>query len=648
MREILLKSVHAENFKTFKEVDLSFDKKSKVYAKNYTGKSSIADLVSWVLFGKSSTGNVEGKNFRPRRYDQSGVNIDHVDVVAKIVLCIDGTDTTIRRVQKQKWVRHKGSADKVYEGDKTEFFWDDVPTTPTEHKKKVAEILDEDVFYMLINPATFPSMPWKKQREYLTDHIAKITDADVLSLQKYAELNSVIGNKTLDEFLKSTKEKIKGFKKKQDEIPVRIDQESKSIQELDFSKEETRLAELEKELEETEKAIDNTATMYEEKNRISVEMAEIKGKMVDLELSEKDRIHKKRSELQDKISAANDAFNVARDRLKQIEFANEKTDSIIRVKKEEVDSIREKYNAKAKETFDENTLTCPTCGQSFPEDRQKEMRQHFEDEKNNTLRGYLSRAEELKKHIEESQSDIDSTDDEIKKLKEEEVKAVGEKNNLSQELDSISTEIVPSEIEGWSELRDQYNELGQKLQEIDVSDADKLKADLMEKKSGIQYEIDTVKSNLALKAVMEQKQQTVKDLEDELRTVSQNLADAEQLEFDIEECIREKMDLLSEKINSMFSVVSWKLFNELKQGGWEECCVCQIHGSDYGENTTSTTERMMAGMDIIRTLQELNEVKAPIFLDDADLYNDFNVPGMDCQVIKLCVSEDDELRVEVE
>ena len=106
------------------------------------------------------------------------------------------------------------------------------------------------------------------------------------------------------------------------------------------------------------------------------------------------------------------------------------------------------------------------------------------------------------------------------------------------------------------------------------------------------------------------------------------------------------MDMLTEKINPLFKVVKWKLSNQLKNGGWEECCVCQINGSDYGDNTTSTTERMMAGMDIINTLQELNEVKAPILLDDADLYNDFNIPEMDCQVIKLCVSEDDVLRVE--
>ena len=648
MKEIVLKSVHAENFKTFKEVDLSFDKNSKVYAKNYTGKSSIADLVSWVLFGKSSTGNVEGKNFHPRRYDKNGINIDHVDVIGEIVLCIDGTDTTIRKVQKQKWVRHKGDAEKTYEGDSTEFYWDTVPTTPTEHKKKVKDILDESVFYLLINPDTFAAMPWKKQREYLAEHIGNITDADALNLEEFADLKEKIGKKSLEEFQKVTKEAIKGFEKKKKEIPVRIDQESKSIQEVDFSSEETRLAELEKELSETETAIENTSTMYEEKNRISTKMAEIKGKMVDLEAAEKDRLTRVRSELQDKIYAAGDAFNEARNKMKDIERDNEERQRTIDSYKKMQDVTRDKYNTIAKQAFDESELICPTCGQSYPEEKQNELRQAFEDNKKKTLKSLIDEGNANKNVIEDTQSLIDSTADEIEQLKAEMVKHNGEKTNLTNELESIITDIVPTEIDGWQELRDQYNELGKKMQGIDVSDADKLKSELKEKKAGIQSEIDSVKSKLALKDVMKEKERTIKALEEELQDVSVKLADAETLDNEIKKCIQAKMDMLSEKINAMFKVVKWKLFSKLKNGGWEECCVCQINGSDYGDNTTSTTERMMAGMDIINTLQELNDVKAPIFLDDADLYNDFNVPDMDCQIIKLCVSEDDELRVEVD
>lgn len=646
MKEIVLKAVHGENFKTFKAVDLSFDKNSKVYAKNYTGKSSIADLVSWVLFAKSGTGNVEGKNFHPRRYDANGINIDHVDVVAEIVLCIDGTDTTIRKVQKQNWVRHKGDEEKTYEGDSTEFFWDTVPTTPTEHKKKVKEILEESVFYLLINPDTFPAMPWKKQREYLTEHIGNITDSDVLNLERFADLKEKVGKKSLEDFQKVTKNAISGYKKKMDEIPVRIDQESKSIQEVDFSKEETRLAELEKELSETETAIENTATMYEEKNRISMEMSEAKEKLLNMESAEKDKINKMRSDLQEKIYAEDKAFNDSRNRLKEIERDNEERQRTIESYKKMQDATRDKYNTIAKQTFDESELICPTCGQSYPEEKQNELRQVFEDNKKKSLKSLIDEGNANKNVIEDTQYLIDSTAEEIEKLKAEQIKCNGENTRLIQELEAISTEIVPEKIEGWLEVRETYNSLAQQLQSIDVSDADKLKSGLKEKKACIQSEIDDAKSKLALKTVMEQKKQTIKVLEEELREISVKLKEEETLDIEITKCIQAKMDMLTEKINPLFKVVKWKLFNQLKNGGWEECCVCQINGSDYGDNTTSTTERMMAGMDIINTLQELNDVKAPIFLDDADLYNDFNVPDMDCQVIKLCVSEDDYLRVE--
>jgi hypothetical protein len=70
-----------------------------------------------------------------------------------------------------------------------------------------------------------------------------------------------------------------------------------------------------------------------------------------------------------------------------------------------------------------------------------------------------------------------------------------------------------------------------------------------------------------------------------------------------------------------------------------------IHGSAYGENTTSTTERLMAGLDILNTLSEIYNVTSPIFIDNAEAYNSFNVPETKAQMIQLFVSEDTEIKV---
>ena len=55
----------------------------------------------------------------------------------------------------------------------------------------------------------------------------------------------------------------------------------------------------------------------------------------------------------------------------------------------------------------------------------------------------------------------------------------------------------------------------------------------------------------------------------------------------------------------------------------------------------------MVGLDIIATLQDIYEVKAPVWVDNAEGLNDFNLPAMDCQMVTLAVSGDAELYVEV-
>ncbi len=56
--------------------------------------------------------------------------------------------------------------------------------------------------------------------------------------------------------------------------------------------------------------------------------------------------------------------------------------------------------------------------------------------------------------------------------------------------------------------------------------------------------------------------------------------------------------------------------------------------------------RVVAGLDIITALQEIYGVTAPIFIDNAEAVNDFNIPDMEGQLILLKVSENSTLEVE--
>lgn len=648
MKTIIVKEIYAENFKRFKSQRIDFgDKVTAIFGQNYRGKSSVADAFSWVMFNKSSTGNTEGSQFRPRRYDENGVNIDYVDVVVELVLLIDGDEVKIRKVQRQNWVRHKGDDYDSYEGDKTEYEWNDAPVTPTEHKKRVAAIISEDVFRMISNPAAFPSMDAKKQREFLLKNIARITDDDVFAISpEFEPVRAAKGKGTLEELIAKTKKEIAAYKKKQEELPVRIDQESKSIVEMDFSETERLLEKLKADLAENEAKIEDTGKAYEEINALKAKKAEHDMKLIQISGDISRENAAKERELQALIDKASADFNLLHEKQKNIESALQIKETLVTSNNERLAGLREKYLNEVKREIGADSFICPVCGQDFPAEKAEEIKAHFEQEKAAAIKGINEEGTKLSEAINTLKSEIEGYKGEIEALKVQKIEAMRAKNAHTAALNDFKP-VMPEENSGWQEVKAELNVIESKIANIHTEDADALKAQLKAERATIQDAIDKAKEVLASKSAIEKSKATVEELKAEMVQVTQNLANCEKLDRMIEKFNRAKMDMLSERINVKFKVVRWKLFEQQKNGGIAETCVCMVNGSCYGENTTSATERMMAGMDIISTLQEIYQVEAPIFLDDADLYNGWNIPDMNCQLIKLCVSEDEELRVEV-
>ena len=77
----------------------------------------------------------------------------------------------------------------------------------------------------------------------------------------------------------------------------------------------------------------------------------------------------------------------------------------------------------------------------------------------------------------------------------------------------------------------------------------------------------------------------------------------------------------------------------------KECCEATINGIPYSD--LNSAGKLQAGLDIVNTLQNMHGAFAPVWLDNAESVNDFNLPELDAQMIMLSVSADKELRVEV-
>ena len=99
--KISLKSLHIENFKGIKQLDVTFGENTKISGQNASGKTTVFDAFTWLVFNKNSIG-VEKFNIRP--LDADGKQIDNVEIKIAAILEVDGKEVELCKIQKQNWV----------------------------------------------------------------------------------------------------------------------------------------------------------------------------------------------------------------------------------------------------------------------------------------------------------------------------------------------------------------------------------------------------------------------------------------------------------------------------------------------------------------------------------------------------------------
>jgi recombinational DNA repair ATPase RecF len=114
-----------------------------VYGDNATGKTTLFDAFTWLLFDKDSQGR---KDFEIKTLDASGQPMHGLEHEVEAVLQVDGKTVTLRKVYKEKWTKKRGSAQAEFTGHTTDYFVDGVPVKKAEYDARIASICDETVF----------------------------------------------------------------------------------------------------------------------------------------------------------------------------------------------------------------------------------------------------------------------------------------------------------------------------------------------------------------------------------------------------------------------------------------------------------------------------------------------------------------------
>lgn len=647
------------NFKGIKQLEINFGQTTNIYGENATGKTTLFDAFTWLLFDKDSSNK---KDFNIKTLGKDGEALHGLEHAVEGQLEVDGRPLNLRKVYTEKWVKQRGSADKVFSGHETNYWINEVPVKKSDYQDKINSLIDEEKFKLISNPLHFNvNLEWKKRREVIMEIVGDFSDQDIInSNEKLKRLSTLLQDKTLEEF----KAMIAGQKKRLNDqlkqIPVRIDELSRNIPTLDADVDYTGL---EQEKNDLQIIIGNLEKDLTDQRKIAMDMMNdfkkkqsiIAGKRNELNRLENEIIRdsfKKVNDLKYKKSDNENQISRLKREIKDLENSvNLNTERVEFINKELI-NLRQKYSETVKESFqepDRNNFACPTCKQLLPDDdienKIKVMEINFNADKksrldsiNETGKTNAKRIETFNESIETSKQSIDTNKQRL--------------NDLAADLKLVESQIEQEEAQAGQvdyDSNEQYqalkNEIKALEEELESTDTNyEVDGDLINKKQNCNNRISEINKILYNKQVIADTQKRIAELESEQADIASRVLDLEGQEYLAEQFIRTKVDMLESRINAKFSQVNFKMFNEQINGALVECCDTLVKGVPFQD--ANNAAKINAGIDIINTLTDHYNITAPIFCDNRESVN--RLIPTDSQVINLIVSLDKTLRIEVQ
>lgn len=645
------------NFKGQKHLEVNFNPDvTYITGDNATGKTTIMDAFLWVLFGKDSQNRAD---FNIKTLNAEGKAIHKLEHEVTAVIDVDGIQTTFRRCYKENWVKKRGAVEPVLDGHSVDYFVDDVPLSKREYDSRVYAICPEQLFRQITNPAYFPSLKMQDQRAMLFDIAGNITNDDVLKYlvtdknkDMYAPLIEALNSrKSLDDFKKQTVSQKNLIKKEVSDIPGRIEENNRNMPEAqDWDAIRAQIADKKSQIQDYDAQIADLSKASESvsahKNSLRTKINDNLNRIDTL----KREVRKSANEeyetwyllLQDKKSELSRSEGSISSLSGTLEYQKNE----VNILKDRKNSLLEIYHGFQKEEFqvNENELLCPTCGRQFEgEDytvRLEDMRTVFNAKKAHKISENVEEGKRLASRIANAEKLVSETE---QKLSE----TVRLKDGLQREIEQMEnhkpeqvedTERLLSENAEYQALQKQITEWTDDLNKpYSVADT----SDLRSKKNDLQLEVDTLNRELAKEDQIIRTTKRNEELEQQLRSMQQDIAACEQIEMSILEFMKAKVSMVEQRINSAFSYVKFKMFDTQVDGTEYDTCECMVDGTPYCD--LNTAKKMNAGIDIINALCRAKGVTAPIFIDNRESVSELiSCPS---QLINLMVQRGSKLTI---
>lgn len=651
MKNVKIKSIRLLNFKGLRDLEVQFNGDvTSIYGRNASGKTTIFDAFTWLMFGKNSDDKTK---FNIKTLNQQGEVIERLPHEVSAVLDIDGKECRLTKRLKEKWTKRRGSSTEEFTGNEEERLFNDVPVTIKEWNEKINYYFcTEDVFRMLTNPLYFTSLRWDKQRETLIKMAGDVSTDDIIAVnpQTFGKLVDELNGKTIDEYKREIQAKKKRIKEDVDTIPSRIDERRRSIVgDYDFALLEARLHHKEQKADEIAEQLNDARklmvagsdaeTMADERRKLQ---AEIASRKMQIETQANNAFTRlMNGYIKDKTSVADAECT--------IDFNNKATERIngelVRMRLE-LSKLRARYKElkSMKLDFSGMNLICPTCGRPLDidqiEEKQAEMLENFNRDKAEQLSRNIEQGKALRSEIEKYEARLAGYADDTARLTAE----IARLKDGMQEPQPLSR----ADRDKMIVKDEQYLRLCKRLQDYDKEHADNKTDNTLQEKAeslsaqhkALSDEIADIKTKLTVREVNDANEKRIKELEKQLRQQNEELTRLEGIEFVIQDYTQTRITMLEERINALFSFVKFKMFETQINGGEVETCKAVVNGVPFED--LNSAMQINAGLDIINAFCKTLQMTAPIFIDNSESVN--RLTRTDSQIIRLVVSEDENLR----
>ena len=633
--DIRINRLLLQNFKGIKYLEINADGENiKIYGDNATGKTTVFDAFTWVLFGKDSLGR---SDFGIKTQDENGNVIHNLEHTVECELAIDNSILTLKKIYAEKWTKKRGSVEAEFSGHETKYFINEVPSTKKEYEQKIAMYIDESLFKTITNPLYFNEhLKWQERRQILLSLCNEnVSDEDILARSpEFSPLLDELKGRTVQEYSKIIKGKQTAINDELKAIPQRISEATLAIPEV-IEIDETEKANIEQKIADLSNeiiAIKNGAGA----NDVELELKSLNEKRIKWETSRCDV-----SELQ---SQQVDARHNLQHTEREIECSQLRIRTLNREIEHQAltaDKLRQEWHDVNNKQYTDSGI-CPTCGQNLPESQVAEAKAKFNSNRAETLEAITEKGKRVKAEIEEREKHRIAEAGKIDNLQKKATEYTAEMDRLTSEIKKAVADFEDLKLKELVIINEHIAELENR--QLNATDGVQVKIDAIKEQIAVESaKLTEINKALVECEVAERQKKRIAELSADEKRLAGEYAELDKIAFLVDKFTKYKVDLLSEEINSHFKYAKFKLFEEQINGGIAECCEVCYKGVPYSD--LNNASRINTGLDIINTLCKLNDKFATVIVDNSESIT--NILPTTSQMICLVVSADDDaLRVE--